>query len=84
MNENLISLYNWFDIECDELIQGHEGERVLVSDNTALGYFPDEDSAVAFARKKELKVGNFLVQRCITREQEICYIYHTTNSLLSA
>ena len=72
---NLESLYNWFDMKRDEIIAGHENERVLIADNEVLGYFQDERSAVQYAKQKNLKLGYFLVQRCITakREQEMFY-----------
>ena len=44
---NLESLYNWFDMKRDEIISGHENERVLISDNKILGYFTDERTAVS-------------------------------------
>ena len=73
---NLESLYNWFDIKRDEIIAGHENERVLISDNEVLGYFPDERSAVADALKRGLEPGNFLVQRCISEETELKMFYN--------
>ena len=76
MIENLESLYNWFDIKRDEIITGHENERVLISDNEVLGYFPDERSAVADALKRGLEPGNFLVQRCISEETELKMFYN--------
>lgn len=81
MNENLISLYNWFDIERDNLIQGHENQWVLVSDNNALGYFDDQSAAVSYAKEKGLKVGEFLAQYCITREQEYNMFYSVNRGL---
>jgi len=53
----------------DEIISGHEKERVLISNNQVIAYFPDERTAVAEALKKGLKQGDFLVQRCITEEE---------------
>ena len=76
MDENLKSLYSWFDIKRDEIIAGHENERVLISDNKVLGYFPDERTAVAEALRRGLEPGNFLVQRCITEEAELGMFYN--------
>ena len=72
----LNSLYNWFDMHRDSLINGHTGERVLIADNKNLGYFSDESSALAFAKKKGLALGQFLVQRCITAEDEQQMFYN--------
>ncbi len=76
MDESLKSLYSWFDIKRDEIISGHENERVLISDNKVLGYFPDERTAVAAALKNGLEPGNFLVQRCITEDAELKMFYN--------
>ena len=76
MTETLKSLYDWFDIQRDDIIKGHENERVLISDNKVLGYFADEKSAVAAALAQGYEVGNFLVQRCITEEEELQMFYN--------
>lgn len=84
MDEKLVSLYNWLDIKRDELIKGHEGEWVLVSDNEAFGYFPSQEEAIASAKKRGLKVGNFLAQYCITSEQEHQMFYSVNRGLCYA
>ena len=76
MDENLKSLYSWFDMKRDEIISGHENERVLISNNEVLGYFPDERTAVAAALKNGLESGNFLVQRCISEDEELKMFYN--------
>lgn len=76
MNENLKALYSWFDMKRDEIISGHENERVLISGNEVLGYFTDERTAVAEALKRGLEPGNFLVQRCITENEELQMFYN--------
>ena len=81
MPEKLISLYNWFDIERDELIKGHEGQWVLVADNSALGYFNDQSEATLSAEQRGLKVGEFLAQYCIPREQEYNMFYSVNRGL---
>lgn len=74
-NKVLTSLYCWFDISRDEIIKNHKGERVLIHNNSVVGYYPDKESALIAARDKGLKLGEFLVQRCITAEEDICYVY---------
>ncbi len=81
MNEKLISLYNWFDIERNDLIKNHEGEWVLVANNKALGYFADQSEAVLNAEKNGLKIGEFLVQYCIPCEQEYNMFYNVNRGL---
>lgn len=70
MSEELKSLYNWFDINRASIIAGHEGERVLLANNAVIGYFPTKESALKIAFAKKLKYGEFLVQWCITAEEE--------------
>ena len=75
MNEELESLYNWFDISREELIKGHEGEWVLVADKKSLGYFREMQDGAKYAKQNGLKVGQFLVQYCIPREREHSLFY---------
>ena len=60
----------------DGIILGHEGERVLIAGNAVLGYFPDERSAVRNANSRGLHAGEFLVQRCITKDEEHSMFYN--------
>ncbi len=74
-NKRLSSLYNWFDMNRDEIINGHENEKVLLSDYVVEGYFKDEHEALMAAKAKKLKLGEFLVQWCIPKNEEYwcCY-----------
>lgn len=81
MNEELVSLYNWFDIERDNLIKGHNRKWVLIADNSALGYYDDQADAVCDAQKKGLKIGNYLVQYCIPREEEYNMFYSVNRGM---
>lgn len=76
MTSSLQSLYDWFDINRDSLIKNHENERILIFDNKNLGYFSNELSAVNYAKQKGLKLGSFLVQRCISAEKEEQMFYN--------
>jgi len=76
MTKKLRTLYNWFDIQRDYIIKGHEKEWVLISDYEVLGYFSTLNDGVAYAKKIGLKVGNFLVQMCITSDEELRAIYN--------
>jgi hypothetical protein len=72
---NLDDLFGWFDENRDAIIHDHYGERVLIKDNAVIGYYPDIDAALVEANKRELELGNFLVQRCLTQEDDIEYVY---------
>jgi hypothetical protein len=76
---NLDALFDWFDENRDTIIHDHYGERVLIKDNTVIGYYPDIDAALSAANKSDLKLGNFLVQRCLTQEEDIEYVYAGVN-----
>ena len=71
----LKSLYDWFSISRDDVIKGHEKEVVLLADNSVMGYYPDKETALIDAKSKGLKLGEFLVQRCVTEEEESMYVY---------
>jgi len=77
MTKKLRTLYNWFDIQRDYIIKGHENEWVLIVPFEVLGYFPNQRSAADKADQMGLKVGNFLAQMCITSEQEINGFYNS-------
>ena len=74
-HDNLKSLYSWFDITRNDIIKGHEGERVLLSNNAVLGYYPDKQAALIAAKSKGLQLGEFLIQKCISKEEEMVYVY---------
>ncbi len=84
MNEELISLYNWFDIRRDDLIKDHEGEWVLVSGNESFGYFKSQSEAVSYAQSHGFKMGTFLAQLCIPREQERNMFYSVNRGVFYA
>jgi hypothetical protein len=72
---NLDALFGWFDENRDTIIQDHYGERVLIKDNTVIGYYPDINAALVDANSRDLDIGNFLVQRCLTQEEDVEYVY---------
>jgi hypothetical protein len=76
---NLDALFGWFDENRDTIIHDHYGERVLIKDNAVIGYYPDIDAALVAANKRDLELGNFLVQRCLTQEEDIEYVYTVTS-----
>ena len=82
MTKKLRSLYNWFDIQRDYIIKGHENEWVLITPYEVLGYFPTQKSAADSAEQKGLKVGNFLAQMCITSEQEVNGFYNSNMQMV--
>jgi hypothetical protein len=73
---NLDDLYKWFDENRCAIIKGHEGERVLLKDNTVVSYFADDGKALEYAQRSGYAIGEFLVQECISKDKESMYYYN--------
>jgi hypothetical protein len=73
--KDLDALYVWFDDNRDHIIADHLGECVLLKDNQVLGYYPNTDAALLGVRENHLTLGEFLIQKCNTREDDQL-IYH--------
>jgi len=73
---DLSSLYQWFNQNRCGIIKEHEGEMVLLKDNTVIGYYPDIEKALLGAAENGFTVGEFLVQRCITEEADTMMYYN--------
>jgi len=74
--ENLDDLYKWFDENRETIIADHLNECVLLKDNSVIGYYPNNEAALSAAQKNGLKMGEFLIQDCITDEEEIMLYYN--------
>ena len=74
--ENLDDLYKWFDEKRETIITDHLNECVLLKDNSVIGYYPNTDAALSAAQKNGFKMGEFLIQDCITDEEEIMLYYN--------
>ena len=68
--ENLVDLYKWFDENRDTIINNHLNECVLLKDNAVIGYYPNTEAALSNAQKNGFAMGEFLIQDCITGEEE--------------
>jgi len=79
---DLDDLYKWFDENRETIITNHHNESVLLKDKTVIGYYPDNDTALADAEKRGFVMGEFLVQDCISDEEEIMLFYNF-NQVLS-
>ncbi|MCL1932122.1 MAG: hypothetical protein FWF55_09935 [Treponema sp.] len=73
---NLDDLYRWFDENRDSIIKGHEGQHVLLKDDAVISYFHDDNKALEHARKTGFSMGEFLIQECISKEEECMYYYN--------
>ena len=67
--------FSWF---CDNrhwIIVGHEGKRVAIKDGKVLGYFDTDAQAVDWADGEGLLLGEYIVQRCLSEEDDAEYYY---------
>jgi len=74
--ENLDDLYKWFDENRVSIIADHLNECVLLKDKSVVGYYPNNDAALSDAEKNGFIIGEFLIQDCITDEDEIMLYYN--------
>ena len=72
---NLVDLYKWFNENRTFIINNHEDECVLIKDNSVIGYYSNAEAALSAAQKNGFSIGDFLVQHCITEEDDTM-IYH--------
>ena len=73
---NLDDLYRWFDINRNEIIEGRKGKYVLLKNDAVISYFEDEREALEHARKFGFFMGEFLIQECISKDEESMYYYN--------
>jgi hypothetical protein len=73
---NLDDLYKWFDDNRDKIMKGHEGQYVLLKENTVISYFQDNNKALEYARESGFVMGEFLIQECISKDEECMYYYN--------
>ena len=74
--ENLDDLYKWFDENRDTIITNHLDECVLLKNKSVIDYYPNTDAALSAAKKKGYIMGEFLIQDCITDDEEIMLFYN--------
>ena len=73
---DLKGLYGWFDENRDSIIANHSDECVLLKDNSVIGYYPNVEAALSAAQKNGYIMGDFLIQDCITEEEETMIYYN--------
>ncbi|MGI5096590.1 hypothetical protein IZU27_02815 [Treponema socranskii] len=73
--DKLKDLYSWFDDNRDNIIEGHKNQFALLANDKVIDYYPNMEAALTGAQKNNLTVGSFLIQRCITKEDDTL-VYH--------
>jgi len=74
--ENLDDLYKWFDENREKIIANHLNECVLLKDYSVIGYYPNTEIALLVAEKKGFIMGEFLIQDCVTEEEEMMHFFN--------
>lgn len=65
--------YNWFEENRDSIISGHYTEYALIQSRMVLGYFKTDTDAIE--HMKPTPIGNFIVQHCLTADEEVNFYY---------
>lgn len=73
---DLNKLYQWFQDNRAEIIRGHENQQVLIKDNEVVGYYPTEEAALLDVAKRNIQMGDFLIQECIPEDADRMVYYN--------
>ena len=73
---DLNGLYKWFDENRESIISNHSGECTLLKGNSVIGYYPNTDTALSAAEKLGFSMGDFLIQNCVSDEEESMTYYN--------
>lgn len=73
---DLNKLYQWYQEHRAEIIKGHENEQVLLKDNEVIGYYTTEEAALVDVAKRGFQLGDFLIQKCISEEEDRMVYYN--------
>ena len=73
---DLDDLYKWFDENRESIIADHLEECVLLKDNSVIDYYSSTEAALSAAQEKNFNMGEFLIQHCITDEEEVMLYYN--------
>ncbi len=65
-----------FETMRDELVQKHHGQFVVISGDQVLGFYKEIMEGY-YAGKKRFGLGNFLLKRCISKEEEVELRFHS-------
>lgn len=67
--------FKFFEENRDSFVKEHKGEYALVAGAKVIGFFSDEAAALAAARDHSLKLGEFLVQPCVSKESDTRHFF---------
>lgn len=70
---NMKEDYEWFEANRDSIISNHHGQVVVIQNKQVIGYFQDAPAAVE--GMKPQKIGTYIVQRCLTEQEDMSTYY---------
>jgi hypothetical protein len=73
---DLDALYDWFNENREHIIDRPRGEQVLLKDKRVIRYYPDVVAALEAVNSTGFQMGDFLIQKCHTREEGVLYYYN--------
>lgn len=71
----IIKDFNYFKENRDEIIKEHKGEFVVIKNAEVLGYYKTEENALKDMIEKEHELGSFIIQKCVTAEEDKVMYY---------
>ena len=68
---------SWFERKRNELSTEHHGKLALVYNGNVHGFFDTPLDAYNEAIRKEFRPGDFLIQKCVRKEEEDIPVFHS-------
>lgn len=65
--------YEYYKAHRAELLREHAGEFVVIENESPLGFYPDQSTALDAMKDHEL--GNFLVKKVVPAEEDVVAIH---------
>lgn len=65
--------FKWFEENRDSIIADHHNEYALIQNHKVVGYYKTDTNAIT--HMKPTPIGNFIVQPCLTAEEEVNFYY---------
>lgn len=62
--------YQYFDQNRDRFMEKHRNKHVLIHNEKEVEFFDTINDAFKYAAKHNYELGNFIIQKCITKEEE--------------
>ena len=70
---NMKDDFQWFTENRESIIKDHIGQRVVIKDKQVKGYYDTDQEAIE--AMKPVPLGEYIVQRCLTEDDDTEYYY---------